>query len=753
MTQQQKRALIVTAAVCTGALFLVLIVAFFHYNALLSRDMVSTPWRTPIEIAGADGQVAVRVYGDDWRVGEPLRLRDLPPHVARAFLAAEDVRFYHHAGVDPIGLLRAAAADVRGHRIAQGGSTITQQFVKGKLFSNARTFRRKIPEMFLAVLLTLRMSKDDVLEGYLNEVYLGQSGGAPVLGLDEAARLYFGKAPGALTVDEAALIAGLVRAPNRTPENHLDQARSRRDDVLAAMRDQKWISDEEYGMAVKRPVKLNPGTLPDTPFGHYLSAMRSELAQAGVRPVAGSRILCELDPSMQQAAENVARRSVADIQRQYPWLRRQRDLQIAILSVDPRSGGVRALVGSRDFRDDSYDRTRRMHRQPGSAIKPFVYAAALASRKFMTTSVLMDEPLTVRLDRRHFWEPQDYDQRYRGAVTLRVALEESLNIPTVRLAQSLGLPDVVKVLQSFGFEEDFKLTPSLPLGVTDVSLRELVSAYSAFPNGGQRIPLHLVTEIRNAKGRTTYRANIKPVTACEPSVAWMVHDLMRGVVLRGTASRLTRDGLDFVAGKTGTTSDYRDAWFVGYSSDLLTGLWIGSDSGTPLRLSAGEVAVPLWSAYSRRVKMSSQPIMPPAGVTFREIDPSNGGIYERRCEGPIRESFLAGTEPTETCTGERIGRRPLLARAEGNPEPSAITDQQSASWSEQSQGEAPDAPEVITRGGAGRVPELTENDDEQDTSDAGPAPQKERKAHHRGHRKGHHRRSRNLPGLLRRIFG
>lgn len=760
VTAPQKRTLVIGAISVAAILFIALIIYAIRLNSRLSAEIVDAPWKNPVEILSVltpGGQPIARLYGDDWRVSEPVRLRDLPPHVARAFQAAEDVRFESNLGVDPTGMLRAAVANVRGHRLAQGGSTITQQLIKQKLFSNARTFRRKIPEIFLALLLTLRMSKDDILEGYLNDVYLGQYGGVSVLGVDEAARIYFNKAPGALTPDEAALIAGTIRAPNRNnPFDRPEEALTRRNSILGTMRDQHWITDDEYQQSMARPIRLHPGRLADAPLGHYLSAVRTELASLDVSlPKSGIRVMCEIDPHMQLFAETAALDGVRRLQARYPSLRGRRDLQTAILSADPRTGGIRALVGSRDYREDVYDRTRRMHRQPGSAIKPFVYAAALDSRKFTTSSVLLDEPLTVKLDRKHSWSPLDYDDRFRGPVTLRTALEESLNVPTVRLAQSVGLDKVVATLKKAGFAEDFPSVPSLPLGVTEVTLRELVNAYQLFPSLGERTPLHLVSEVLDKKGKGLYRFQQKRERLLDPGVAWLVNDILRGVVLHGTASRLADDGLDFVAGKTGTTSDYRDAWFIGYAPDLVTGLWLGCDGGSPLRLSAGEAAVPLWSSLMQHVRMSRNPIQPPMGIVLKEIDPDSGTIWARGCNGPITEAYLSGTEPKITCNGERVGRREVFAKVRGDVEPGAISEEQAQRHAPEGiNSDEVDTPEDLTPSQHGRVPEVSDEEGDASPSDESvqPAP---RRAHHPKHHKRHrhHRGGNSLPSILRRIFG
>ena len=700
-----RRVFLVVACILGGAVAAA--AAYLGWlNRRLSDAIVSAPWRHPIEIVssarGVDSEPVARLYGDDWRVTEPVRIDELPPHVARAFVAAEDVRFYRHPGIDPFGLARATAANVRHGEVTQGGSTITQQLIKQKLFSNQRTLRRKVPEMALALILSVRMSKNEVLEGYLNEVYLGEHGGAPIYGIDEASWVFFDKPPAKLTPDEAALIAGIVRAPNRdTPVKRPEEARDRRDAILRVMHEKKWLTDDEYERARARRIRLEEGTLPDAPYGHYLSALRTELATIDRRiPASGIRIVAHLDPEMQEAAERVARSGTAALRRRSRYLAARDDLQVAILSADPHSGAVRALVGSREFVVDAYDRTRRMRRQPGSALKPFVYAAALETRELTPATSLNDAPMRVELARNEFWAPRNYDERFRGPVSLRVALEQSLNVPTVRLADDVGLKTIEDKLEDFGFEEEFERVPSLPLGVTEVTLRELVAAYSAFPSLGNVPELHLVSEVRNRRGRTIYRRKPRAERAVDAPVAWLMHDLLRGVVLRGTASRLTAEGLDHVAGKTGTTTDYRDAWFVGYAPDLVTGLWIGCDGGAPLRLSAAEAAVPLWGAYMERVKTSREEIAPPEGILFRDIDPTNGLLWRPGCEGPVREAFLQGTEPTTNC---RPGGGPMLARSRGNPEPPEISAQTWRRWS---------AEPIVRRRVARPRPDRTWDDDE-----------------------------------------
>ncbi|HWS70764.1 MAG TPA: transglycosylase domain-containing protein, partial [Thermoanaerobaculia bacterium] len=418
--------IIAAIALITGEAFAVYV---FLLNRRLTRELVEHSWRAPTIIASAaSGRVreVARLYGADWRITPLVTVQTLPRYVSDAFVAAEDVRFHHHIGVDPIGLARAAFANLRAHGIAQGGSTIDQQIIKGRFLSNERTWRRKIVEMLLAVALDARLSKDEILEIYLNDVYLGHSGGKPVLGVDEAARVYLGKTADRLRVDEAAMLAGIIRAPNRdTPDKRSDAVRARRDAVLHVMRDHDWITDAQLRDALARDVEYRGGSQPQAPFPYYLTELRREIVdRVGVRPVVegGLTIVAELDPDAQRNAERIARRAPSQLEARYDWIQhasRTEPLQVAILSVDSRSGGVRALVGGSDFTRSPFDRTSNMRRQPGSAFKTFAYLAAIASKRATTASLLLDAPLKIDVSNSETWEPHNYDERYRGRVTVR----------------------------------------------------------------------------------------------------------------------------------------------------------------------------------------------------------------------------------------------------------------------------------------------------------------------------------------------
>ncbi|HVF39757.1 MAG TPA: PBP1A family penicillin-binding protein [Gemmatimonadaceae bacterium] len=659
-------------------------VTFGYYGYRVYAELSPGSWRAPTEILDRSGKTLVSLYGREWRVAEPVSLGDLPEHVPNAFLAAEDTRFRTHFGIDPVGIGRAALSNVRAGEVTEGGSTITQQLAKTRFLSAERTLTRKAIEAGLAIMIELRLSKDEILEAYLNEVYLGHRDGREVRGIGEAARVYYGKTPAKLTSAEAALIAGMIRAPNRdNPDERSRIAKQRRDAVLGVMLEREWVTRDAHSRAVAADAEFRPGSRRLRPHPYLIAALRQEFVdRIGERRLNsnGLRIFTSVDRGMQVAAEAAVRGGTQRLRGNHRWLRRKKPLQGAILSVEPSTGGIRALVGGSDFRRSQFDRTRRMRRQPGSAAKPFTYAAAIEMRNVTPATIIEDQPVEIRLASNRTWRPKNYDEQFRGPVTVRDAFEKSLNVPAIKVAEQVGVGRVHEVFNSAGFTGELSETPAIALGVDDVSMRELVSAYSIFPNLGVRVEPHLIDSVAPRAGDAIYTHEEQRSEAMDPAVAYVVHSLMRGVVMRGTAASLNNSGLGHIAGKTGTTNNYRDAWFVGYAPDLLTAVWVGFDDGTPLRLSSAEAALPMWSDFMRRSPHSRGEIRPPPGVTLVEVEAMTGRLWEPGCGPSVNEVFLQGTEPRERCGGFYDGSMAMLQFAE----PALITEEQWLEWSRDS---------------------------------------------------------------------
>jgi len=603
----------------------------------------------------------------------PVRLADVPPVLRTAVLAIEDERFYEHGGLDPRGVLRAVWANVRKGRVVEGGSTITQQLVKSRLLTPERTFSRKLNEAFLSTALEWRYSKDQILEAYLNEIYLGQAGGAAVRGVGAASRAYFGKEVHQLTLPEAALLAGMIRGPNSySPNTNPDRARDRRDVVLTRLRDLGKISEADYRRARREPVKARtaPGSGLTAPY--FVDYVRAELERSTEVDLAdqhGVRVYTTLEPVLQKFAEAAVVKGIDRLETARPRLRRQNSeerLQAALIVLDPATGQVRAMVGGRDYRVSQFNRAVLARRQPGSAFKPFVFLAALTPReegpRFTAASMIEDAPITVMVDGKP-WSPKNYDDRYQGPVTVRRALEGSLNTATVRLAQAVGLGTVVQTARSLGVEGDLKPVPALALGVFETTPLDLARAYVPLANGGLAPSGGAVEAVSDDGGRAIWSASRETRPVIGAPEAFLMTSLLEGVVNSGTGASARALGVSgAVAGKTGTTNDGRDAWFVGYSSNLLALVWVGFDDGTPAGLSGAEGALPIWSEFMRQALdvYPASAFPEPPGITYVKIDATNGRKATAYCPVVVTEVFLNGTEPPP-CeehggVSEQIGR-------------------------------------------------------------------------------------------------
>jgi penicillin-binding protein 1B len=573
-------------------------------------------------------------------------------------LAAEDHRFFAHRGVDVHGLLRAAWVNLREGRVTQGGSTLTQQLVKNRLLGPQRTVFRKVREAWVAALVDWRYSKEQILQSYLNEIYLGQRGPLAIHGVGAAARAYFRKEVHQLSVGEAALLAGMARAPNAySPALNPERARQRRDVVLGRMRDLGMLSPADYERARAEPVRAFASGPAGQRAPYFTDLAREELEE---RVGEGASVYTSLDTVLQRFAETAVVRGLARLESQRPRLRRSPPasaLQAVLIAVDPSTGQIRALVGGRDYAVSQFNRAVLARRQPGSAFKPFVYLAALSPRggdrpSFTAASLVDDSPITLMVGDKP-WSPRNYEDRYEGRVRVRQALEHSLNAATVRLAQAVGLNAVIDTARTLGIGSDLAPVPAMALGAFEVTPLELARAYASLASGGVRPgSLTAVRAVQDSDGMPLHVDDAEPTRVMPAANAYLITSLLEGVVDSGTAASARALGLTAqVAGKTGTTNEARDAWFIGYTPTLLALVWVGFDNGEAHGLSGAEAAVPIWTDFMKQAldAYPSATFAVPDGVTTTNIDATNGKLANRFCPIVAREVFLAGTEP-ELCT-------------------------------------------------------------------------------------------------------
>ena len=591
----------------------------------------------------------------------------IPRHVVDAVLVAEDRAFFRHFGIYWRAVLRAAVMNLRRGGVHQGGSTITQQLARLLFLDGQRTWVRKARETVIALLLELRYSKAQILEAYLNSVYLGQDGPISVIGFGAAARQYLDRDLSQVSLEDAALLAAAIRAPNRIFAGASRDVLASRNTLLAAMAETGAAGEAAVRQAQARPVRWQPARRTSAPY--FVDLAREEIRHRLTLPQAGEiRIATTLDPVLQRSAEQAIQRTLERLERR-PVLPRG-SLQAALVAMEPATGYIRALVGGRGYAESPFNRAVRASRQPGSLFKPFVYLAAFEAggsgdrRALTPASLVSDSPLALRTgDAR--WAPRNLDHRFHGTVTVRRALEDSLNLPAVRIAQEVGLPRVTEVAQAMGITSHLAPVPSLALGTSEVTLLEITTAFAGLANLGVHTPpTTLVADPRPAAIQEHGPGpGLSPAVSAE--AAFLVTNLLRGVMLEGTGRASARYGLsEITAGKTGSSDGLRDAWFVGYTPDLVVGVWVGKDDGTPIGMTGAEAALPIWAEVMQGAVRRAPPrsFTPPPGVVFVEVNRDTGQPVAFGCgEGPaLAEAFRAGTEPVADC-GLPLVARPLAS--------------------------------------------------------------------------------------------
>ena len=598
-----------------------------------------------------------------------VRFSDLPKHLVDAILAAEDKRFFQHAGFDPVRVLKSAYINMKTGRINQGASTLTMQLA-GDIWldRSERTWRRKFAEVFITLHLEQKLTKEQIFEYYANQIYLGNIGSFAIHGYGEGAQAYFNKDVRHLELHEAALLAGLPNAPNRyNPFRHPDRVKARRDWVLEQMLEAGMVSEREYAVAVESPLGVVHGAMEAGDAPYFVDLVNQWLREqfAGHDFQSQSyRVYTTLDANLQREAVEAVRIGLGEVDKRCLELGRTPEkgwppMQVALVALDPHTGAVKAVVGGRSYAQSQLNRALAK-RPPGSVFKPFVYAAALNTavegglRVLTNQTLIDDEPTTFWYDDKPY-EPSAYKDRYYGQVTLRLALSKSLNVPTVKVAEMVGYDRVVEMAQRAGLNMSIQPTPAVALGSYEVTPLEIAGAYTMFANQGQVLKPNLIQRIRDQEGKVLYQHQPDVRTALDPRVAYLMVSVMEETLRSGTGVRTRYMGFTLpAAGKTGTS---HDGWFAGFTSELLCVVWVGYDDYRDIKMEGAQTALPIWTefmkrAHTHRTYRRAKAFAIPDGVITVDIDPLTGKLAAPGCGAdPVTEVYVAGTQPVELCNG------------------------------------------------------------------------------------------------------
>jgi len=587
-----------------------------------------------------------------------VQLDQLKAFIVKGLLANEDRFFYYHPGIDPIRIVEAAISDVRAHRLVQGASTITQQLARTFMERRERSFGRKFHELAVAAVLEIRLRKNEILERYINDVPMGEYEGGPIDGMPQAARYFFNKDLGEVTPAEAAALIGMIQAPTLyDPRRHPEACRMRRDVVLEVMKRAGAIDDATYAAALAAPIEtIKPPGLRRAPyFTDYVTAFVDKIPGFDGN-LEGLRVYTTLDTELQSAAVDAVTGNLAQLEKNHRRLRRTKidgKLQTSMVALDADSGAIVAMIGGRDYSESQFNRAANAQRQPGSAFKPIVYLAALDpdrapfSPPLTLASTLPDEPMTF-----NGWTPANYERNYQPEVTVAEAIFESLNVPTAYVGNRLGAGTIVRTAHEMGIHENLPAVLPISIGADETTLLELASAYQVFATEGLQSPPYAVEAVVDAKGHVIYRHADEQNRVIRPAVAYLITGALKAVLRYGTGASAGRTGLDFpAAGKTGTTQDYKDAYFIGYTPAIVAGVWVGFDEPESLGLTGAQAALPAWVQFMQDAASAEPEDFPePSGITMATIDPESGGLATTVCPRQVSLPFLIGTEPTQMCS-------------------------------------------------------------------------------------------------------
>jgi penicillin-binding protein 1A len=639
----------------------------------LGRDLPTPEQLTQIEapvktvVYDARGRVLHEFFKEN-RTSVPLR--QIPRSLINATLSTEDRSFYQHWGVDLYGIARAAVQDVLHRRRAQGGSTITQQLARNLFLTHERSLTRKLKEVVLAIEIERNYSKDQILEMYFNQIYFGEG----AYGVDAAARTYFGRPLQELSLPECALLAGVPANPSfYSPRHHPAAALARRAKVLRNMLATKAITQVEFDGAINAPLGVTQERYNNDRAPYFVEMVRQhldELYGSNALYEGGLRVWTTLDMDLQQIAERALEKQMVALETMLRLkqtranyvpavsdsaraVERTPYLQAALVAIDPSTGSIRCLIGGRDWNQSNFNRAIQARRQPGSAFKPFLYTAAM-DNGYHPTDIIVDEPVSFPGANGELYQPQNYDRQFRGPVTLRYALQQSINIPAVKLLRKVGTSLVASYARRMGIKSPIGQNLSLALGTSEVNLLELTSAYGVFANRGIRNDPEFIVKVEDKNGTVLEKENPRPIEVLSEQTAAVMTSMLESVINHGTGYPARARGFTYpAAGKTGTMDEYMDAWFVGFTPHLVCGTWVGYDEKRTIgsRMTGAAAALPIWTDFMIGATRGSPPedFAIPSGSVSRLVCPETGMLATDRCPNPANELFSEGSEPSEYC--------------------------------------------------------------------------------------------------------
>lgn len=578
-----------------------------------------------------------------------IRLDDAPSSLTDALIAIEDQSYYDHFGVSPRGIARAMWVNLRVGRFVQGGSTLTQQLIKNFYLTSDRTLARKLMEIPMAVLLDFHYSKDEILEAYLNEVYLGQEGSRAIHGFGLAAQYYFSQPLQELKLSQVALLAGMVKGPSYyDPRRHPDRAKKRRDLVLRVLRDEGNISEDIYQKTIKKPLGVvKQKSLLKGAYPAYLDLVKRQLRESYHEDdlrTEGLRVFTGLNPIVQAKAETALIGTIKNLEKRYG--KRAVDLEGSMVVTDPQTGEVLSIIGGKSTRYEGFNRALDAVRPIGSLVKPAVYLTALENG-YSLVSPLEDEPVAVEMPGGQVWEPQNFDKKSHGVVPLHQALARSYNLSTANLGMSVGVDKVIETLQKLGVNRELNEYPSLLLGAQGMPAVEVATMYQTIAANGFQMPLRAIRMVTDSQGVELSRYPFKVKQAVSAESVHLLQYAMQEVAREGTARSVYSHlpaNLN-VAGKTGTSNDQRDSWFAGFTGSRLAVVWLGRDDNSVLPFTGSGGALKVWTAYMKADKPEPFRAPVPEGVEYLWVDKETGYLSDERCQGAIPVPFQNGSKP------------------------------------------------------------------------------------------------------------